>query len=79
MNEMLKSKRINHQPLESLVGSLHHVTNIILMSQCFLSELEYLKLITDIRGFGHLSQMAKLDLTFWLSLLDCAQRGINII
>ena len=69
IDRALQAKVFKHHPFESLVGKLTHVTTIIPLSKCFLSQFYPLLNISKTRGTGHLSELARLDLAFWKFLL----------
>ena len=61
----LRADSFKHHPFESLVGKLTHVTTIIPLSKCFLSQFYPLLHISKNWGTGRLSELARLDLVFW--------------
>ena len=74
----IRAKLFKHHPFESLVGKLTHVTTIIPLSKCFLSQFYPLLNISSKRGTCHLSELACSDLAFWKFLLRKAHAGLSL-
>ena len=73
-----RGQRVDFSTLETLVGRLQHVANVLRISCHFLNHLRAAMLRAKKYGGTRLHKEANLDLELWLTFLESAASGIDM-